>query len=62
MHVQLPGRSSFAWGSRWRINNTVNDVAICFNDHHSLITTLYEGVHSRPLPRAEALVDPDFKT
>ena len=26
------------------------------------IVALYEGVHSRPLPRADALVDPDFNT
>ena len=28
----------------------------------SRINLLYEGVHSRPLPRADALVDPDFNT
>lgn len=37
--------------------NAVNDVIIFLES-----ITLYEGVHSRPLPRAEALVDPDFKT
>lgn len=38
------------------VSNAVVEVML------SRINLLYEGVHSRPLPRADALVDPDFNT
>lgn len=38
---------------------SIPSVLCCF---FPKIAALYEGVHSRPLPRADALVDPDFNT
>lgn len=40
-----------------RVLNTISDMFL-----FPKIAALYEGVHSRPLPRADALVDPDFNT